>query len=101
MSARAESAARPGIGHRVGEVSESARALVTDVQDAVDQAVDTLDVAGRMKRNPYAVLGVAAGIGFLWGGGLFNRLAVLALKVGLPLGVAMFANDRLFGKKEG
>jgi hypothetical protein len=35
---------------------------------------ETLDIDGRLQRNPYRMLAGALAVGFVLGGGLFNRL---------------------------
>lgn len=44
---------------------------------------ETLDIKGRLKRNPYGMVAGALGIGFVLGGGLFTRLAEKILGTGL------------------
>jgi hypothetical protein len=53
----------------------------------------TLDIEGRLKRNPYGMVAGALGIGFVLGGGLFTRLSAkifgtgvrVALMAALPI----------------
>jgi hypothetical protein len=47
----------------------------------------TLDIEGRLQRNPYGMVVGALGIGFVLGGGLFTRLAARILGVGLRVGL--------------
>jgi hypothetical protein len=48
---------------------------------------DSLDIQGRVERNPYGMVAGALGIGYVLGGGLFTRLteriAGAALRTGL------------------
>ena len=46
---------------------------------------EKLDLAGRMERNPYATLAMAAGLGYVLGGGLFSRFTGQALRLGVKL----------------
>jgi len=48
---------------------------------------ETLDIEGRLQRNPYGMLAGALAIGFVLGGGLFTRLTARIVAVGLRLGV--------------
>ena len=43
----------------------------------------TLDIEGRLLRNPYGMVAGALGIGFVLGGGLFTRLAAGIFGAGL------------------
>ena len=47
----------------------------------------TLDIEGRLRRNPYGMVAGALGIGFILGGGLFTRLAERMLGAGLRVGL--------------
>ena len=47
----------------------------------------TLDIKGRLQRNPYGIVAGALGIGFVLGGGLFTRLAAGILGAGLRVGL--------------
>ena len=47
----------------------------------------TLDIEGRLRRNPYGMVAGALGIGFVLGGGLFTRLAARILGAGIRVGL--------------
>lgn len=42
-----------------------------------------LDLAGSIQRHPYRALLVAAGVGYVLGGGLFTRLTFTVLRAGM------------------
>jgi hypothetical protein len=44
---------------------------------------ESLDIKGRLQRNPYGMIAGACGIGFVLGGGLFTRLSEKLLGTGL------------------
>lgn len=44
---------------------------------------ESLDIKGRLQRNPYGMVAGACGIGFVLGGGLFTRLSEKLLGTGL------------------
>jgi hypothetical protein len=44
---------------------------------------ESLDIKGRLRRNPYGMIAGACGIGFVLGGGLFTRLSEKLLGMGL------------------
>jgi hypothetical protein len=50
-----------------------------------DSAFDSLDLEGRVERNPYGMVAGALGIGFVLGGGLFTRLTAGVLSAGLRI----------------
>ena len=57
-----------------------------NAEDAGSGFLNTLDLEGRVKRNPYGMVAGALGIGFVLGGGLFTRLAARILSTGLRIG---------------
>jgi hypothetical protein len=48
---------------------------------------ETLDIQGRLRRNPYGTVVGAVGIGFVLGGGLFTRLMAGIVRTGLQIGL--------------
>lgn len=50
------------------------------------EAFENLDLKGRMARQPYQTLLVAAGVGYVLGGGLFTRATGGVLFAGARLG---------------
>ena len=64
------------IAHSATRIVEESRSLATDVYQA-------LDLEGRMERHPYQTLLIAAGIGYVLGGGLFTRLTGGLLRIGV------------------
>ena len=61
-------------GWTPGEIVEAASAVRDQLTEAVQQASERLEIERRMRENPWMVLGVAAGAGFLLGGGLWPAL---------------------------
>jgi hypothetical protein len=51
------------------------------------QISESLDLAGRMDRQPYQTLMVAAGVGFLASGALFSRFSMRAIGMVVRLAV--------------
>jgi hypothetical protein len=54
---------------------------------------ETLDIGGRLQRNPYGVLAGALAVGFVLGGGLFTRLAAAIAGAGLRVAVTAALPD--------
>ena len=46
---------------------------------------ETLDIEGRLQRNPYGMMAGASAVGFVLGGGLFTRLTGAIAGVGLRM----------------
>ena len=58
--------------------------------DREDSRIDwrgTLDIEGRLQRNPYGMLAGALAMGFVLGGGLFTRLTATIARAGLRMAV--------------
>lgn len=83
------------IGAHGKEVRDHARALTTSVQSTFDD-VDRY-VNRQMRKRPYTAIGVAAGVGFVLGGGLAPRLLSTMVSIGTRMAVDMLL-VQLFGK---
>ena len=60
------------------EIAQAISAVKDQVVDAVQEARERLEIDRRMRENPWLVLGIAAGAGFLLGGGLWPALRPMA-----------------------
>ena len=56
------------------EIARAISAVKDQVVEAIQQTSERLEIERRMRENPWTVLGVAAGAGFLLGGGLWPAL---------------------------
>lgn len=64
---------------------EEAQALAGELREAATDIQSKLDIQGRMERNPYATLAVAAGMGYVLGGGLLTPFTGRVLRWGFKL----------------
>jgi hypothetical protein len=78
-----------------------AQAFGRSVSEASTRLQSTLDLNGRVHRSPIASVLVAAGIGYVLGGGLFSPLTKKALKIGVRLAVIPFVKGQLAGLVSG
>lgn len=60
------------------EIAHAISAVKDQVVDAVQEARERLEIDRRMRENPWLVLGIAAGAGFVLGGGLWPALRPMA-----------------------
>jgi hypothetical protein len=69
------------------------------VRGAVDEVTRSIDLKGRIDRNPYGTLAAALGIGYVLGGGFFTpltgRLVSLGFRLGVRLAVLPLINDQV------
>jgi hypothetical protein len=79
------------LGEKVDQVSDTAQHAWAATRSAVSDLRGTLDLDGRVKRNPYGTMAAGLGIGYVLGGGLFSpltgRIVGLGLRIGLRLAV--------------
>jgi hypothetical protein len=89
-----------GFGQRVDQIGVDAQQLWSDARSAVTGLSETLDIRGRVDRNPYGMVLAAVGVGYVLGGGLFTPLTGRILKLGVRLAALPFVKDELLGMAE-
>lgn len=73
------------------QIQHDAAALAATVHDATGGAQRYL--SEQVEQRPYRTLGVAAGIGYILGGGLSSRLTVVLLGAATRLAMALAARE--------
>ncbi len=63
--------------------------------DSFSNATDTLDLSGRMARNPYPLVLIAAGVGFIASGALFSRFTMRAINLGVRIAALPILEQQL------
>ena len=66
----------------------------------MSETLTALDLPGRMSRHPYQTMLIAAGVGYILGGGLFTRLTANVFRVGMRLGALPVVQRQLLGVAE-
>lgn len=89
-----------GFGQRVDHIGSDAQQLWSDARGAVTDLGQTLDLRGRVERNPYGMMAAAVGVGYLLGGGLFTPLTARILRLGVRLAALPLVKDELMGMAE-
>ena len=89
-----------GFGHRVDRIGSDAQQLWDDARGAVTDLNATLDLKGRVDRNPYMMLAAAFGVGYVLGGGLFTRTTARVIRLGVRLAALPMVKDELLGMAE-
>lgn len=64
------------------ELTRDARKVVDDVQTIYYNASERMNLGRLYQERPFVVLGAAAGIGYVLGGGLFTPFTARMLKLG-------------------
>lgn len=75
------------------ELRHNARQVADDLRHIYSSASDRVNLGQLYRQNPYMMLGVAAGVGYLLGGGLFTPFTSRLLRIGtravlIPLATA-------------
>lgn len=89
-----------GFGQRVDQIGSEAQQLWSNARSAVSDLGQTLDIKGRVERNPYGMMAAALGVGYVLGGGLFTPLTGRILKLGVRLAMLPFVKDELLSMAE-
>jgi hypothetical protein len=89
-----------GFGQRVDQIGSEAQELWGNARSAVSDLGQTLDIKGRVERNPYGMVAAAIGVGYVLGGGLFTPLTGRILKLGVRLAMLPFVKDELLSMAE-
>ena len=79
------------IGDHGRQIHQDAHALAAALRDAADDLERYL--TEQVEERPYTTLGVAAGVGFVLGGGLRSRLTVVLLGAATRLATALAARE--------
>ena len=90
----------PGIGQRVDQIGSDAQHLWDNARGAVTDLRDTMDLRGRVERNPYLMMAAAVGVGYVLGGGLFTRTTGRLVRLGVRLAALPMVKDELLGIAE-
>ena len=85
---------RGGFGQRVDRIGTDAQQFFDDARGAVTDLSDTLDLKGRVERNPYGMVAAALGVGYVLGGGLFTPHHRAAAAPGRAAGGAALRQGR-------
>lgn len=71
----------------------STQDILSDVGDLASELYTKLDVGRQLQEHPYRTLAIAAGAGYLLGGGLFTRMTGSLLRVGVrAMAIPAFQN---------
>lgn len=89
-----------GFGQRVDRIGTDAQQLIDDARGAVNDLSATLDIKGRVERNPYGTMAAAVGVGYVLGGGLFTPLTARIIRLGVRLAALPFVKDELLAMAE-
>jgi hypothetical protein len=81
--------------HHASKMVEEAKAFKSSLSDSAARFQETLDLRGRVQRNPIGMVIAAAGIGYVLGGGLFSPLTGRLVKIGVRLALIPLVKSQL------
>jgi len=84
------------MGHARKAVEE-ARAFKQAFASQASDFSSTIDLRGRVQRNPVGMVLAAAGIGYVLGGGLFSPMTARMVRYGLRLALIPLLKSQLTG----
>lgn len=87
--------AHPSVGAHIDQISHSAEAILQESKSLVSDIAHDLDIPGQIDRHPYRTLAIAAGIGFVLGGGLFSSLTASLFRTGLKVAALPLIQSQL------
>jgi hypothetical protein len=76
---------------------EEARAFKEAVGAQASSFSQALDLSGRVQRNPFIMVGAAAGIGYVLGGGLFSSMTGKMMRIALRAAIIPLVKNQLAG----
>lgn len=74
---------------------DEARAFSSALGQSANRFQQTLDLSGRVQRNPLLMVAAAAGVGYVLGGGLFSPLTGKLVRYGVRLALIPFVKSQL------
>jgi hypothetical protein len=74
---------------------EEARAFKEAIGSQAESFTRSVDLRGRVERNPIGMVLAAVGIGYVLGGGLFSPLTGKAVRIGLRLALIPLVKSQL------
>jgi len=84
----------------VDKAKDAAREFVDEAKDAGQGLADAVDLKGRVDRNPYGMIAIALGAGYLLGGGLFTATTGRLFRLGLKVAAVPMVRDELLSFAE-
>ena len=91
VSGASEPQSSPAFADHGRQIRHDAEALAASLQDAADDLQRCL--TAQVEQRPFTTLGVAAGVGYLLGGGLGSRLTVIMLGAAARLATTIVARE--------
>jgi hypothetical protein len=89
------------LADELGEVRNTASLLLEEGRAVLADVQETLDIEGRVERNPLGTVAAAAAIGFVLGGGIFRPLASRAMRYGFKALLLPLITERIVSMASG
>lgn len=83
------------LGARLDDIGTSAKHAIEEARHLATDVGTTFDIRREVELHPYRSLLIAAGVGYVLGGGLFTPLTRTALRIGLRVAVVPLLNGQI------
>jgi hypothetical protein len=87
----------PGAMGHAKKAVEEARAFKEAFAAQASSISRSIDLRGRVQRNPIGMVAAAAGVGYLLGGGFFSPMTARLVRYGLRLALIPLVKSQLAG----
>lgn len=88
---------QPGAMGHAKKAVEEAKAFKEAFASQATSFSQTIDLRGRVQKNPIAMVAAAAGVGYVLGGGLFSPMTARLVRYGLRLAIIPLVKSQLAG----
>jgi hypothetical protein len=85
---------------RMEREPKSTAQLAAELGQTATELYQSLDVARQLEEHPYRTLAVAAGVGYVLGGGLFTSLTASLVRVGVRAALLPMVQHAITGIAE-
>lgn len=84
----------------INQGERSVSEIASEIGEAAMELYERLDIGRQLQEHPYRTLAVAAGIGYVLGGGLFTPLTGALVRVGARAALLPLLQSTLAGRGE-
>jgi hypothetical protein len=88
---------QPGFSDRAGVIAEAAERIVNESRAMLYDVAGNFNLKERVERHPIRAVVIAAGVGYVLGGGLFTRYTGRMTGLAMRLAVLPFVRRELAG----
>lgn len=88
------------VAQHVNKAGAAAQQFYEEARASGQGLMEAVDLHGRVERNPYGMVAVALGVGYLLGGGLFTGMTARLFRLGIKLAAVPLVRGELISFAE-